>query len=109
MCSASSNHLQKRYREHLYRCHQQPIHCKRCWQEFSNQEQLNSHLTVAALDICELKPGHPPEGITLEVEKRLRSRKKAYPDQSEEDRWKDIYRLLFPNEDVPLPCKLINV
>jgi hypothetical protein len=69
---------------------------------------LNSHLTVAALDICELKLACPPEGITPEIEKRLRCRKKAHPDQTEEDRWKDIYRILFPDTVVPSPCKSIE-
>ena len=93
-------------REHLYRGHRMAVHCKRCWKIFKNQEQLDSHLTVATSDICDLQPGHPPEGITPEHERRLRSRKKTSPDQSEAERWKDIYKLLFPNEEIPSPCEL---
>jgi hypothetical protein len=74
--------------------------------QFKTQLQLDSHLTVEASDICELKPGSPPEGITPECERLLRSRKKASRNQGDEDRWKDIYKLLFPNEKVPSPCKL---
>ncbi|RFU36223.1 hypothetical protein B7463_g141, partial [Scytalidium lignicola] len=40
------------------------------------------------------------------LEKRLRSRKKASVDQTDEDRWRDIYRLLFPGVpegEVPSP------
>jgi hypothetical protein len=86
-----------------------PVHCQRCWQEFESQQQLDSHIKVAAVDICELTAGHPPEGISSETEKLLRRRKKSYAGQSEEERWKDIYRLLFPNdEDVPSPCKLFG-
>jgi hypothetical protein len=86
-----------------------PAHCPRCWQEFKNQKQLDSHITVVAVDICESKTGHPPEGISSETEKLLRRRKKTYPGQSEEERWRDIYRLLFPNDkDVPSPCKLFG-
>jgi hypothetical protein len=66
---------------------------------------LDSHPTVATSDICDLQPGHPPEGITPEQERRLRSKKKTSPNQGEADRWKDIYKLLFPNEDIPSPCK----
>lgn len=83
-----------------------PIHCKRCWVQFKTQLQLDSHLTVEASEICELKPGIPPQGITPECERLLRSRKKASRNQSDEDRWKNIYKLLFPNEKVPSPCKL---
>jgi hypothetical protein len=73
---------------------------------FKTKLQLDSHLTVEASDICELKPGSPPEGITPECERLLRSRKKASRNQGDEDRWKHIYKLLFPNEKVPSPCKL---
>jgi hypothetical protein len=52
-----------------------------------------------------LKPVELPEGITPTVERVLKSRKKSYPNQSEKERWKDVYRILFPNEDVPSPCK----
>ena len=52
-----------------------------------------------------LLPGQPPDGITPENEKQLKSRKKTHPNQSDGDRWKDIYKLLFPNEEVPSPCK----
>ena len=97
------------HREHLYRCHQMVRHCRRCWKTFKAQTQLDSHMTVAAADICEVQPVRTPEGITPDQEKRLRSRKKTSPTQSDEDRWKDIYRLLFPNEEIPSPCKTFIV
>ncbi|PVH70356.1 hypothetical protein DL98DRAFT_540915 [Cadophora sp. DSE1049] len=37
------------------------------------------------------------------MERQLRSRKKSHWNQLEEDRWKEIYRLLFPDEKVPSP------
>ncbi|PMD24540.1 hypothetical protein NA56DRAFT_548026, partial [Hyaloscypha hepaticicola] len=92
-----------RVKEHLYRGHQIPLYCKRCWIHFRTQEKLDLHLTVAAADICELKPGIALEGITGEQERCLRSRKKSSPDQSDEDRWRDMYNLLFPNENIPSP------
>jgi hypothetical protein len=85
------------------------VHCKRCWKLFKTQEQLDSHLLVDASDICGVQTGHPPEGITVEHERRLRSRKKASPNQTDGDRWKDIYKLLFPNEEIPSPCKLLQM
>jgi hypothetical protein len=66
---------------------------------------LDNHITVAASDICELKKGKEPDGLTAEMERSLRSRKKVHPNQTEEDRWKEIYRLLFPNQEIPSPCK----
>lgn len=53
--------------------------------------------------MCELVPGNPPEGITTDQERRLRSRKKSSRDQSDEGRWREMYQLLFPGEEVPSP------
>lgn len=92
-------------REHLYRCHQISPHCKRCWRTFKTQQQLDSHITVAATDICDVQSGNPPTGITPAVERQLRSRKKSHPNQTDEERWKDIYKILFPNVEIPSPCK----
>ena len=59
-----------------------------------------------AAKACDLKPFCPAEGITSTTEKQLRSRKKAHASQTQEDRWKHIYRILFPMESVPSPCEL---
>ncbi len=46
------------------------------------------------------------DGITRKMRERLQSRKKAYPGQTEAERWREIYRVLFPNvEEIPDPCK----
>src|ERR1700712_5790068 len=92
-------------REHLYRKHQIPLHCERCWQIFDNQQSLKAHITVDAIEICHVQPGHPPDGLTPEIERKFRSRKKAHRDQTDDDRWRDMYRLLFPDENVPSPCQ----
>jgi hypothetical protein len=91
------------YREHLYRRHRVPIQCKRCWQTFKTDAALDAHITV--VNICALQTGQAAEGLTSDQEKRLKSRKKSSPDQSEEARWKEIYGILFPNEHVPNPCE----
>jgi hypothetical protein len=54
---------------------------------------------------CERKDIEHIDGVTTEIFEKLRSKKKAQKDQTEADRWKDIYKLLFPNEMVPSPCK----
>jgi hypothetical protein len=53
-------------------------------------------------------PGQPPEGITPKQVTELKSKAKLHPNQSEGDRWKEIFKLLFPGEDVPSPCKLLE-
>lgn len=45
------------------------------------------------------------EGITTEIEKKLRSRKKTSRNQTDSDRWMEIYKTLFPTSISPDPCK----
>ncbi|KAH8599425.1 hypothetical protein B0O99DRAFT_613860 [Bisporella sp. PMI_857] len=101
ICALSHWTTISRLKEHLYRCHRAAIHCNRCWQIFSDQQQLNNHLR--AVDMCSLQPENPPDGITPEIESKLRSRKKINPKDTEENRWNEIYKLLFPQEAVPSP------
>jgi hypothetical protein len=58
------------------------------------------------LEGCKLLEDVQHEGITNDMAEKLRSKKKAHRDQSEEDRWKEIYQILFPTEIPPSPCKL---
>jgi hypothetical protein len=55
VCALSHWQTIARVKEHIYRCHQTPPHCKRCWATFKNQQQLDAHITVASEDICEVK------------------------------------------------------
>lgn len=91
------------YRGHLYKYHQ--VHeCQRCKGLFKSSAELDTH--IEAIAGCEARPFMGPcEGITSKVKKRLQCRKKAFPGQSEADRWKDIYQILFPNEELPSPCR----
>lgn len=68
------------------------------------EEELDSH--IEAVEGCKVKASvEHIEGITSKVKERLQSRKKAYPSQSEADRWRDMYKILFPHEEVPTLCK----
>src|SRR5580658_1178061 len=91
-------------RGHLYRYH--TIHqCPRCKDLFKNQEDLDNH--IDAIQGCEVKPNSTQvDGITNRIKQRLQCRKKAHPGETEPERWKNIYNILFPNEDVPSPCKI---
>lgn len=55
--------------------------------------------------MCEDMDGQPAEGFDLDVEAKLR--RKSTRGQSDLERWEAIYRLLFPGEVVPSPCKSI--
>ncbi len=87
-----------------------PIHyCKRCHKRFSSGEELDFHTLVPQPEVCEVRVGETTEGITQDIEKQLRRRKRVPSDQSDEECWKAIYRLLFPKDEVvPDPCKSSN-
>jgi len=95
-----------RDRTHLYRRHALPIQCVRCWEVFKTDELLNAHLQQDPP--CETRKNQAlVEGFTKDQEKRLRSRKKAQADTTDEDKWREIYMILFPYDDVqsiPSPC-----
>lgn len=95
------------YREHIYRVHRAPIWCQRCGSKFPTEDELKSHTT--APKACELASYPPIEGITPEIEKKLRSRKKSHQLQDKAQQWKAIYQILFPNENIPEPCKLHSI
>lgn len=54
---------------------------------------------------CEVIDTIPPGDITTYQEKQLKSRKHTTRRQTDEEKWRDIYGLLFPNEKMPSPCK----
>lgn len=58
---------------------------------------------------CKLLEVVQQDGITNEMVEKLRSKKKAHRSQSEEDRWKEIYQILFPGEMIPSPCELYKL
>ena len=48
------------------------------------------------------------EGIDDEQEKRIKSRKRSAGTQSEEDLWRAMYKVIFPDTDerlTPSPCR----
>jgi hypothetical protein len=72
---------------------------------FKDQQELKTH--SRAKTSCELKEGDPVEGFDNDVFEKLKRRKKASRDQPVEARWREIYCLLFPEDDqdnIPSPC-----
>ncbi|KAF2826317.1 hypothetical protein CC86DRAFT_27981 [Ophiobolus disseminans] len=90
-----------RMKEHLYRAHTQSIYCPRCYTMFDADVDLSNHLRSAQ---CHVSVPQPIEGIDRETLKALRKRSPAL--RLEEDKWRDVYHLLFPDvamEDIPSP------
>lgn len=91
-------------REHLYRKHHFLLQCQRCKSAFKSQEQLDSH--AESVTICQPRSRELRDGFTIEIFLFLRNKKKSFPNQGEEDKWREIYQLLFPDAiAMPWPCK----
>ncbi|CZR58599.1 uncharacterized protein PAC_08491 [Phialocephala subalpina] len=103
LCALTPLETVARVKGHLYRKHLAPLHCGRCWQVFEDTNELTAHANRPRADICEATDGTAPEGVTTEQERKLRRKTRSYPNQSDESRWRDIYKVLFPGYPVPLP------
>lgn len=90
-----------RMKEHLYRSHAQPIFCPICYSTFkSDKEQLNH----VRLQQCQRSAPQQMDGIDRETVWTLRKRTTAF--RLEEDKWRDVYHVLFPDVvdgDIPSP------
>ena len=91
-------------REHLYRKHHFLLQCQRCKTAFKSQEEVDSH--AESVIACQPRARELQDGFTIETFLVLRNKKKLFPGQDEEDKWREIYQLLFPDATViPGPCK----
>lgn len=86
-----------RLKEHLYRRHLLPIQCNRCCCTFSNEPTLREHQRDP--HGCEIREQIPLEGFDKDQERKLKSKKRTLVYQSEEDKWKGVYKILFPDDN----------
>ncbi len=97
----------KHSRTHLYRRHTMPLQCPRCWTTFKTDALLTGHLQQDPP--CNICPNETlAEGFTKDQEKKLRSRKKTSAEMTDEDKWREIYTILFPDDDpetIPSACE----
>jgi hypothetical protein len=92
-------------REHVYRIHTRPVQCLRCWETFGSDEEHLKH--TRAEGMCELKSESISDGIDKAQERRLRSKKRMPSVKTEGDKWRQVYAILFPHDDllnIPSPC-----
>ncbi|TLD36853.1 hypothetical protein E2P81_ATG02635 [Venturia nashicola] len=91
----------RRVKEHVYRRHTL-FTCPRCQLSFEDSETLNEHAQAAeSCTIANHPPEQPIEGCNKEQERKLRCRKRQ-PGETDEDRWAEMYRILF-GDDVEVP------
>ncbi|KAN0102569.1 hypothetical protein V8E51_010882 [Hyaloscypha variabilis] len=100
-CALSPHKTVARVKAHLYRCH--IIHqCQRCKCVFNSEGELDSHIETSSN--CDAIVAPPVDGITRKIKSSLQCKRKAFPGQTEAERWKQVYQILFPlDEDVPHP------
>ncbi|KAF2848098.1 hypothetical protein T440DRAFT_176910 [Plenodomus tracheiphilus IPT5] len=94
-CEGPGWHTISRLKEHLYREHTTPIHCRRCCNEFDNEDQLTEHSSSTVT--CEVAVATKFEGFDKDQERKLKSRKMMFRAHSEEHKWKIVYLILFPD------------
>ncbi|KAH8728118.1 hypothetical protein GQ44DRAFT_702646 [Phaeosphaeriaceae sp. PMI808] len=93
-----------RLKEHLYRRHLLPPQCHRCCTTFPNDIKLREHQRDPRG--CEVHEQVPLEGFDKDQERQLKSKKKSQAYQTEEEKWKGVYRILFPDDSedqIPTP------
>ncbi|PSR97611.1 hypothetical protein BD289DRAFT_425290 [Coniella lustricola] len=95
-----------RVKEHLYRCHTIGKHtCSRCMKRCKSAAELLAHQRA---DVpCETRSDAFPEGTMMpSQEEVLRVKKRVPPNTTEEQRWNEVYMVLFPDatpESLPTP------
>lgn len=86
-----------RVKFHLLRCHQEPIHCDRCFQTFESDAGRREHLRQ---DVpCNVRSPADWHAINEDQKKQLAqriSRKKTA-----RENWYEIYKILFGDHDLP--------
>ena len=87
-----------RLKGHLYKCHKKPIQCDRCSQRFQTPEQRIEH--QRSVDACIVGQRDISDGFDTFQEAQLRSKKQIPGVQTEEDKWRRVWTILFPKDDV---------
>ncbi|KAI8286072.1 hypothetical protein K4K60_000717 [Colletotrichum sp. SAR11_57] len=85
---------------------QQKPNCPRCRMTFSAEAEVREHLKSQSL--CEVLEGVSVEGFDEVQEKQLKSKKRGRVVKSEQDKWREIYRILFPDSS-EIPDPLYNL
>jgi len=87
-------------RQHLYDCHA-AIYCTRCYTQFKRKEELVDHRRSAAS--CDVRDPMPLQGLSEDQRELLKPRDR---NRSEEERWKTVYKICFPEDQIiPSPCE----
>jgi hypothetical protein len=78
--------------------------CQRCKAIFETEEFLDQH--IEGIEGCQSNAlAQAVEGIDKKLKSQMQCRKKTFAGQTQTERWRELYGILFPGEAVPSPCK----
>ncbi|KAK1453015.1 hypothetical protein CCUS01_02032, partial [Colletotrichum cuscutae] len=104
-CSGPGWESVHRLKEHLYRRHERPpFQCSRCCKWFDKQSALDWHLRVDQL--CEIiNESDLSREFKFGPDAKSRLKVKSSLKQTEAERWKAVYRILFDvrEDEIPTP------
>jgi hypothetical protein len=87
----------------LYRKHFSEFQCQRCKTKLHSRVELDRH--AESPSVCHPRARHLNDGFTFETWLILHNKKKSFQGQDEEDRWREIYLVLFPlSNSIPELC-----
>lgn len=92
-------------RQHLERVHRLSPHCQRCYAHFDSEREVENHLQ--AEKACQ-RSEPPEDSKRYSKTKEALLNKKAHRGETDAEKWKEIYMILFPRDDecsIPDPCK----
>ncbi|WQF82866.1 hypothetical protein CDEST_07880 [Colletotrichum destructivum] len=91
-----------RLKAHLHSNHSQDPNCLRCRRVFTTDEDVHRHMES---EDCERVKDVVVEGFDRDQKERLQSKKRGGVGvKSDEEKWKDIFRILFPDcDEIPGP------
>ena len=97
------------HRQHLYRRHKLPKYqCERCYEMVKTLELLKQHRgQPKSCEEREAPYTNPSDGFTQEQAEQLKDRK-GMSRKTVEQKWKDVYIILFPDTDlskIPPACE----
>jgi hypothetical protein len=88
-------------REHLFRVHYTENQCARCEKQFPSEKDLKTH--HKARRACEPVDTVHNDKMTEYQYRKVKGRSQT---GNENDKWYDIYKRLFEDDDLPTsPCK----
>jgi hypothetical protein len=91
----------------VFRLHSRKHSCLRCYRSFKSQADLQVHSRAAT--VCDVTNGPKDYLVDEQAWECVKQGWKSAPGVSDGERWKIMYRVLFPNEVfIPSPCKLCD-